>query len=99
MSQCLTCNSLRAGTVDDNFIFLDTSGNSNRVTQPPTHPPTPTNMSAHLGSTHVTSHNTCKPLLKSFWPVPDSHNHFCHLYNFRDSQKPSSALKLIIINS
>src|SRR5882724_11242755 len=52
MSQCLTCNSLRAGTVDENFTFLDNSGNSNPVIQPPTHPPTPTNMSAHLGSTH-----------------------------------------------
>src|SRR5882724_9447142 len=46
MSQCLTCNSLRAGTVDNNFTFLDNSGNSNPVTQPPTHPPTPANMSA-----------------------------------------------------
>src|SRR5882724_4783228 len=50
MSQHLTCNSIRAGTVDDNFTFLDNSGNSNPVTQPP---PTPTNMSAHLGSAQI----------------------------------------------
>jgi len=48
MSQCLTRNSIRAGTVDDNFTFLDNSGNSNPVTQPPTHPPTPANMSTHF---------------------------------------------------
>src|SRR5882724_677211 len=48
MSQCLTRNSIRAGTVDDNFTFLDNSGNSNPVTRPPTHPPTPANMSTHL---------------------------------------------------
>src|SRR5882724_976664 len=53
MSQCLTHNSIRAGTVDNNFTFLDNSGNSNPVTQPPTHPPTPTNMSAHLGSVQI----------------------------------------------
>src|SRR5882724_1022584 len=53
MSQCLTCNSIRAGTVDDNFTFLDNSGNSNPVTQPPTHLPTPANMSAHLGSAQI----------------------------------------------
>src|SRR5882724_12034595 len=51
MSQHLIHNSLRAGIVD-NFTLLDSSGNSNPVTQPPTHPPTPTIMSAHLGSTH-----------------------------------------------
>src|SRR5882724_1143494 len=48
MSLCITCNSIRAGTVDDNFTFLDNSGNSNPITQPSTHPPTPANMSAHL---------------------------------------------------
>jgi len=48
MSQCLTHNSIRAGTVDDNFTFLDNSGNSNPVTWPPTHPPTPANMSTHF---------------------------------------------------
>src|SRR5882724_2138423 len=53
MSQCLTCNSIRAGTVDDNFTFLDNSGNPNPVTQPPTQPPTPANMSAHLGSAQI----------------------------------------------
>src|SRR5882724_11326953 len=53
MSQCLTCNSIRAGTVDDNFTFLDNSGNSNPITQPSTHPPTPANMSTHLGSAHI----------------------------------------------
>src|SRR5882724_2650360 len=52
MSQCLTCNSIIAGTVDDNFTILDNSRNSNPVTQPPTHPPTPTNMSAHVQSAH-----------------------------------------------
>src|SRR5882724_10672849 len=53
MSQHLTHNSIRAGTVDDNFTFLDNSGNSNPVTQPTTHLPTPANMSAHLGSAHI----------------------------------------------
>src|SRR5882724_10473287 len=53
MSQCLTHNSIRAGTVDDNFTFLDNSGNSNPETQPSTHPPTPANMSTHLGSAHI----------------------------------------------
>src|SRR5882724_6530469 len=52
MSQHLTCNSLRAGIVDDNFTFLDNSRNSNPVTQPSTHPSTPAIMSAHLGSTN-----------------------------------------------
>src|SRR5882724_5671137 len=47
---CLTKNSQRAGLLD--FTLLDSSGNSNPVTQPPTHPPTPTNMSTHLGSAH-----------------------------------------------
>src|SRR5882724_2016573 len=51
MSQHLTHNSLRAGIVD-NFTFLNSSGNSNPVTQPLTHPPTPTIMSAPLGSAH-----------------------------------------------
>src|SRR5882724_10429740 len=53
MSQCLTHNSIRAGTVDDNFTILDNSGNSNPVTQPPTNQPTPAKMSAHLGSAHI----------------------------------------------
>src|SRR5882724_9614191 len=53
MSQCTTRNSIRAGTVDDNFTFLDNSGNSNPETQPPTHPPTPANMSTHFGSAHI----------------------------------------------
>ena len=52
MSQCTTRNSIRAGTVDDNFTFLDNSGNSNPETQPPTHPPTPANMSTHFGLAH-----------------------------------------------
>jgi len=53
MSQRTTRNSIRAGTVDDNFTFLDNSGNSNPETRPPTHPPTPANMSIHLGSAHL----------------------------------------------
>src|SRR5882724_6118560 len=53
MSQHTTHNSIRAGTVDDNFTFLDNSGNSNPKTQPPTHPPTPANMSTHFGSAHI----------------------------------------------
>src|SRR5882724_6427843 len=53
MSQCTTCNSIRAGTIDDNFTFLDNSGNSNPKTQPPTHPPTPANMSTHFGLAHI----------------------------------------------
>src|SRR5882724_9592533 len=53
MSQHITHNSIRAGTVDDNFTFLDNSGNSNPITQPSTHPPTPANMSTHLGSAHI----------------------------------------------
>src|SRR5882724_360313 len=53
MSQHTTHNSIRAGTVDDNFTFLDNSGNSNSETRPSTHPPTPANMSTHLGSTHI----------------------------------------------
>jgi len=40
MSQHTTRNSIRAGTVDDNFTVLDNSGNSNPVTRPTTHPPT-----------------------------------------------------------
>src|SRR5882724_7820666 len=47
MSQHITRNSIRAGTIDDNFTFLDNSGNSNPVTRPTTQPPTPANMS-HL---------------------------------------------------
>src|SRR5882724_5535569 len=53
MSQSVTHNSIRAGTVDDNFTFLDNSGNSNPITQPSTHPPTSANMSTHLGSAHL----------------------------------------------
>src|SRR5882724_1044050 len=53
MSQCLTCNSIRAGTVDNNFTILDNSGNSNPVTQTSTHQSTPAIMSAHLGSAHI----------------------------------------------
>src|SRR5882724_10643365 len=53
MSQCTTRNSIRAGTVDDNFTFLDNSGNSNPETRPPTHPPTPANMSTHFGLAHI----------------------------------------------
>src|SRR5882724_9216348 len=53
MSQCVTHNSIRAGTVDNNFTFLDKSGNSNPITQPSTHPPTPANMSTHLGLAHI----------------------------------------------
>jgi len=45
MSQCTTQNSQRAAGLD-HFTLIDTSGNSNPETQPPTHPPTPTNMSA-----------------------------------------------------
>jgi len=44
MSQRITHNSIRAGTIDDNFTFLDNSGNSYPVTRPTTHPPTPANM-------------------------------------------------------
>src|SRR5882724_2223159 len=53
MSQCLTHNSIRAGTVDDNFTFLDNLGNSNPVTWTSTYSPTPAIMSAHLGSAHI----------------------------------------------
>ena len=53
MGQCTTRNSIRAGTVDDNFTFLDNSGNSNPITRPPTHPPTPAKMSTHFGSAHL----------------------------------------------
>src|SRR5882724_5735471 len=53
MSQHTTCNSIRAGTIDGNFTFLDNSGNSNPETQPPTHPPTSANMSTHFGSAHI----------------------------------------------
>src|SRR5882724_7911915 len=53
MSQCTTHNSIRAGIIDDNFTFLDNSGNSNPETRPPTHPPTPANMSTHFGSAHL----------------------------------------------
>ena len=53
MSQCITHNSIRAGTVDNNFTILDNSGNSNPVTQTSTHPPTPAIMSVHLGSAHI----------------------------------------------
>jgi len=48
MSLCITCNSIRAGTVDDN-----NSRNSNPVTRQSTHPPTPANMSTHLRSAHL----------------------------------------------
>src|SRR5882724_5797024 len=48
MSLCITCNSIRAGTVDNN-----NSGNSNPITQQSKHPPTPANMSTHLGSAHL----------------------------------------------
>src|SRR5882724_8086310 len=59
MSQCTTCNSIRASTVDNNFTFLDNSGNSNPVTQPPTHPPTPANMSTHFDDGTPAS-NSCE---------------------------------------
>src|SRR5882724_3553644 len=48
MSLHVTLNSIRGGTVDDN-----NSGNSNPITQQSTHPPTPANMSTHLGSAHL----------------------------------------------
>src|SRR5882724_10482359 len=44
MSQRITHNSIRAGTIDDNFTLLDNSGNSNPITRPTTQPPTPANM-------------------------------------------------------
>src|SRR5882724_5553627 len=47
MSQCLTRNSIRAGTVENDLTFLDNSGNSNPVTQISTHPTTPAVMSTH----------------------------------------------------
>jgi len=53
MSLHITHNSIQAGTVDDNFTFIDNSGNSNPVTRPSTHPPTPANMSTYLGSAHL----------------------------------------------
>ena len=52
MSQHTIQNSQRAGL--DHFTLLDISGNSNSATQPLTHPPTPTNMSAaQPGSAHT----------------------------------------------
>src|SRR5882724_3816260 len=65
MNQCLTRNSIRAGTVDDNFTFLDNSGNSNPVTHPPTHPPTPTNMSTHFDDGTPAS-NSCEAKATEF---------------------------------
>src|SRR5882724_9489761 len=59
MNQCLTHNSIRAGTVDNNFTFLDNSGNSNPVTRPSTHPPTPANMSRHFDDGTPAS-NSCE---------------------------------------
>ena len=44
MSQCTTRNSQRGGL--DNFSLLDISENYNPATQPLTHPPTPSIMSA-----------------------------------------------------
>src|SRR5882724_474514 len=61
MSLCITHNSTRAGTVDDDFTFLDNSGNSNPITRPSTHPPTPANMSTHLGSAHLDPAGTTVP--------------------------------------
>src|SRR5882724_1178094 len=55
MSQHLTHNSIRAGTVDNNFMFLDNLGNSNPVTQSSTHPPTPAVMSTYY---HLTDDDT-----------------------------------------
>src|SRR5882724_7041023 len=61
MSQCITRNSIRAGTIDDNFTFLDNSGNSNPVTRPTTQPPTPANMS-HL---HIDPADDDTPVINS----------------------------------
>src|SRR5882724_6572406 len=68
MSQCTTHNSIRAGTIDDNFTFLDNSGNSNPKTRPPTHPPTPTNMSTHFGSAHLNLTDDDTPASNSHEP-------------------------------
>src|SRR5882724_3159003 len=64
MSQRITHNSIRAGTVDNNFTFLDNSGNSNSVTRPTTHPPTPTNMS-NFGSAHIDPADDDMPVTNS----------------------------------
>src|SRR5882724_13469257 len=64
MSQFLTHNSQQAGLLD--FTLLVNSGNSNPVTQPPTHPPTPNNISAHLGS-------ACHNLMDDDTPASNSH--------------------------
>src|SRR5882724_1147136 len=64
MSQRTTCNSIRAGTVDDNFTFLDNSGNSNPITRPTTHLPTPANMS-HFGSVHIDPADDDTPITNS----------------------------------
>src|SRR5882724_3892221 len=66
MSLHITCNSIRAGTVDDNFTFLDNSGNSNPITQPSTHPPTPANMSTHLGSANLDPADDDTPASNSY---------------------------------
>jgi len=67
MSQCTTRNSIRAGTVDDNFTFLDNSGNSNPETWPPTHPPTPANMSTHFWIGTHRSNRWWHPSLQLTW--------------------------------
>src|SRR5882724_3261679 len=65
MSQHTTRNFIRAGTVDDSFTILDNLGNSNPETRPPTHPPTPANMSTHLGSAHINPADDDTPVSNS----------------------------------
>src|SRR5882724_11666280 len=60
MSQHTTHNSIRAGTVDDN-----NSGNSNPVTRQSTYPPTPANMSTHLGSARLDPTDDDTPVCNS----------------------------------
>jgi len=86
MSQHITRNSIRAGTIDNNFTFLDNSGNSNPVTWPTTHPPTPiTNSQADATAIaeaigKVLKTNNSKPKLRE--PDPFDGSDPCKLRTF-----------------